>query len=252
MAIQEGLDPKVGTVGKMTYYKGRDGQYRVRRKGGVSATRIAKDPKFQRTRETMAEFAAAGKAGKLMRQALASFTKNVADRIMTARLVKELFSVIKSDAVNFRGSRNVVDGNLGLLRGFNFNVVSSLSTVLHTQYTTGIDRATGKLTVSIPSFITEKLLTAPFEATHFKIFSAAAEIDFVAGTYTIQSSASDVLSKSQLEIPAIVLTNSLTANSTHPLFLLVGVEFSMEEHGKFYSLSNGAFNPLEIVDVSIS
>jgi hypothetical protein len=40
------------------------------------------------------------------------------------------------------------------------------------------------------------------------------------------------------------------ANSTHPLFLLLGISFYQQVNGKNYSLKNGAFNALSIVKVS--
>jgi hypothetical protein len=42
----------------------------------------------------------------------------------------------------------------------------------------------------------------------------------------------------------------VTANSTNPLFLLLGIEFYQEVNGEMYSLRNGGFNSLAIVMVS--
>jgi hypothetical protein len=49
---------------------------------------------------------------------------------------------------------------------------------------------------------------------------------------------------------AISLTNALTANSTHSLFLVLGIQFYQEVNGVQYSLRNGAFNALSIVKAS--
>ncbi len=48
----------------------------------------------------------------------------------------------------------------------------------------------------------------------------------------------------------INLNNSVTANSTHPLFLVLGIEFYQDVNGVKYPLKNGAFNALSIVKVS--
>ncbi len=48
----------------------------------------------------------------------------------------------------------------------------------------------------------------------------------------------------------ITLVNTVTANSTHPLFLALGIEFYQEVNGQMYPLKNGAFNPLSLVKVS--
>ena len=49
---------------------------------------------------------------------------------------------------------------------------------------------------------------------------------------------------------AINQVNTITPNSTKPLFLAVGLEFYQEINGQMYPLKNGAFNPLSLVQVS--
>ena len=46
------------------------------------------------------------------------------------------------------------------------------------------------------------------------------------------------------------LANTVTANSTHPLFLLLGIQFCQQVNGINYPLKNGAFNALSLVKVS--
>ena len=48
---------------------------------------------------------------------------------------------------------------------------------------------------------------------------------------------------------AIDIPLQLTADSTKPLFLALGVEFYQEVNGEKYSLKNGAFNALKLIDV---
>jgi hypothetical protein len=48
---------------------------------------------------------------------------------------------------------------------------------------------------------------------------------------------------------AITLTNTVTANSLSPLFLVLGIEFYQEVNGTMYLLKNGVYNPLAIVKV---
>jgi hypothetical protein len=43
--------------------------------------------------------------------------------------------------------------------------------------------------------------------------------------------------------------NTVTPESTKPLFLALGVEFFQEINGQMYPLKNGAFNPLSIAKV---
>ena len=69
MARQKGLIKLKGTMGDITFYRTADG-YMAREKGGISAERMRTDPAFQRTRENMAEFGRAGKAGKVLRNSV--------------------------------------------------------------------------------------------------------------------------------------------------------------------------------------
>jgi len=114
---------------------------------------------------------------------------------MVSRLTKEMLKVIKADALNPRGLRNVIDGEAELLQHFEFNINGKLSTTLFAPYIDSIDRATGSISVEIAPFIPINMVAAPTGVTHFKFNAAGAEMDFEG------------------------------ANSSHPLFLVVGVEF---------------------------
>ena len=249
MAQQKGIIPLKGTLGNITFYKSKDG-FMAREKGGLDAARIANDPAFQRTRENGAEFGRAGKAGKYLRTALRSLLQNVSDSRMIARLTKEMMRVIKANEINPRGSRNVIDGEAELLKGFEFNVNSKLGTTLFAPFTGTVNRVTGELSVGIPSFVPVNMIAAPSGTTHFKIVSAGAEIDFESGNYTADSKTSASIPWDASGTAVISLVNNVSANSTKPLFLVLGIEFYQEVNGSMYSLKNGAFNALALVEVS--
>ncbi|MFT3793751.1 hypothetical protein [Flavobacterium sp.] len=250
MAKQKGIFKVKGTLDDVTFYKsGQDG-YLVRTKGGVPAARIASDPAFQRTRENNAEFARAGKASKMLRSALRGVMINSKDSRVTSRLTQDMMRVIKADAVNERGMRNVIDGEAELLTGFEFNINGKLSTTLFAPYVPTINRVSGELDVTLAPFVPVNMIIAPTGATHFKIVSAGAEIDFEAETYVMQNSSSAVLPIDATPTAAITQTNAVTTNSTKPLFLAVGLEFFQQVNNQMYPLKNGAFNPLSLVMVS--
>jgi hypothetical protein len=249
MARQKGIIKLDGTIGDITFYKSKDG-YLAREKGGVPADRIANDPAFQRTRENGAEFGRAGKGGKVLRTAIRAMLQNASDSKMVSRLTTEMVKVIQADATNTRGQRNVIDGEAELLEGFEFNINGKLGTTLYAPYTATIDRVTGALSVNSPAFVPLNMIAAPSGATHFKIVSAGAEIDFENETFVVDDSASTVLPWDTTATSVLNLSNSVTANSTHPLFLVLGIEFYQEVNGQKYPLKNGAFNALAIVKVS--
>lgn len=248
MAKQSGIFKIEGTIGDVTFYKSADG-YMVRLKGGVTGSRIASDPAFVRTRENGAEFGRAGKATKLLRTALNSLLQNSADSRLSSRLTTEMMKVIKADETSTRGMRNVIDGEVDLLQGFEFNSEGKLTACLYAPYEATIDRVMGQLTVNVPSFVPSHMIAAPGGSTHFKFVSGAAEVDFVAGGYKVDTKETALLSLNNLATAAVNLESTLTPASTHPLFLVLGIEFYQEVNGEMYPLNNGAFNSLAVVKV---
>lgn len=248
MATQDSIIKLTGSLGDLSFYKTKNG-YAARTKGGISADRIKNDPAFIRTRENGAEFARGGKAAKVMRLAFRSQLLSLADKRITSRLVKELMRVIQSDSTNPRGERNVIDGEVALLNGFEFNENATLKQTFLAPFSSEIVRATGALTVNIESFIPNEMIVPPAGATHFNLMLVGAAIDFATETYVTESmeSSPNVLDNQVVSEQSLSL--NLPANNTHPIFLALGIKFSQIVNGVHYSLKNGAHNGLAIVGV---
>lgn len=248
MAKQSGILPIQGTLGNITFFKTKDG-YMVKEKSTVSASKIANDPAFARTRENMAEFGRAGKASKVLRTVLRSIMQGSTDGRIVSRLTKQMIDVIKMDETSPRGLRNVIDGEATLLEGFECNINGKLSTTLLAPYTPGINRVSGEVSVEIPAFIPAKMLAAPEGATHFKIRTAAALIDFEKASGESVEADSGYLPFNNLPTVLLTLAMQLTPASTHPLFLVISVEFVQEVNAVKYPLQNGAYNACTVVKV---
>ncbi|CAM2849440.1 hypothetical protein SAMN05444143_101931 [Flavobacterium succinicans] len=248
MAKQNGIIKLKGTIGDITFYKTKDGHL-AREKGGVDANRIANDPAFQRTRENGSEFGRAGKAGKMLRVALRQVLVNSSDARMVSRLTQSMTKVIQADATNPRGLRNVIDGEAELLTGFEFNIGGKLGTTLFAPFEANIDRVSGNIGLTLAPFVPATMITAPAGTTHFKIISAGAAIDFEAEKFEVTTSETAVLPWDSTLTAPITQDNAVSANSTNPLFLALGVEFYQEVNGQMYALKNGAYNPLSLVQV---
>ena len=169
---------------------------------------------------------------------------------MVSRLTAEMVKVIQEDITNPRGQRNVIDGEAELLEGFEFNISGKLGTTIYAPFTATIDRVAGTLTANIPTFVPINMIAAPGGSTHFKIVSIGAEIDFENETFVMDAQATAVLPWDTTATAVINLVNTVTANSTHPLFLALGIEFYQEVNGQMYPLKNGSYNPLALVKVS--
>ncbi|MEO6671273.1 MAG: hypothetical protein ABIN36_17455 [Ferruginibacter sp.] len=249
MAKQKGIIKLKGTLGDITFYKSQDG-YLAREKGGVDADRIANDEVFARTRENGAEFGRAGKAGRMLRVAINGLLKNIADNRMVGRLTQEMVKVIQADTTNPRGQRNVIDGEAELLEDFEFNRNGKLKSTFYAPFTSVIDRVAGTLTVNVDKFIPLNMVAAPNGTTHFKLISAGAEIDFENETFVVDTQVSAETAWDINQTGVINLVNTVTANSTHPLFLAFGIEFYQDVNGVRYPLRNGAYNAVSLVKVN--
>jgi hypothetical protein len=248
MAKQRGVVKLEGTLDDITFLKTSDG-YMAKVKSQVSASRINSDPNYVRTRENNAEFARAASAGKLLRAALRTEISKTSDSRMVSRLTREMMTVLHADITSPRGERNVVDGQIELLEGFEFNNNGQLGTSLYAPFTAAINRLNGECSVNLDPFIPANVVAAPEGSTHFRLFALAAEVDFVNQVFTVLSKESASLPLSNTATEAINLVNSIGSNSALPVFLALGIEFLQELNGAKYPLKNGAFNAMALVKV---
>ena len=244
MARQGGLLKVVGKLDDLSFYKSADG-FLVRTKGGVSGDRIANDPTFQRTRENGAEFGMSASAGKLLRTALRNLMMTASDNRVVSRLTRLMTDVKNLDAANDRGERHVHEGfdlpeGKAVLKGFNFNKRAILSGILFKSY--ALDTVTGAL---VPKM---DMVSAP-GATHVTIRAGWSKIDFQLGDF-------ETLISNDVNLP--IGTTPVDINLVHaaPPALATGIqvftlqiEFYQEVNGTQYSLKNGGYNALAVIDV---
>jgi len=245
MARQSGVLKLNGRLGDLSFYDSVRGPI-VRHKGGPSAHQIKTSPRFQRTRENNSEFGRASKACKLIRQVFKLQFDRVADHLMTGRLNKFLRKAILADEINARGSRNIMDGNIGLLTNFEFNSQASLRNSFPVNFTSRLDRITGKMTIHIPSFNPATSLSAPSGATHFRLSSTVGEFDFANGTINSASTEGPATAITSQSLPEMDLTSILTG-TTNPLVMSLGIRFFQMVDGQLIPLYNRRYNALSIV-----
>ncbi len=248
MARQKGVIKLEGAVGDISFYKTKDG-YMVRERAGITSDRIKKDPAFQRTRENNAEFGRAGRAGKLLRNAMNMLLQYASDGRVASRLTTEMLKVVQSDVVNKRGERTVQEGAIDLLVGFDFNANGPLLASLFAPYVTAIDRAGGNATVDFPNFIPHDAIVYPEAASHFRLVIGAAEVDFPNGTFSFTKDETVPMLLDQTPTGNLTLSASVPAASTLDLFLILGIDFMQEVNGTMYPLKNGSHNPLTLVAI---
>lgn len=249
MAKQSGIMKLEGTIGDITFYKTKDG-FMAREHAPITADRIATDPAFDRTRENMAEFGRAGKAAKTLRNAVRLLLLKAKERTTANRVTAAMVKVVKADATSTRGQRNVLDGELELIQGFECNNNARLASTLYANYTAIINRTTGSCSITVAPFIPADQLVAPEGTTHFRIVSMGAEVDFENDSFIVANSETALLPWDINSTAPVTLDNALPAASTKPLFLLLGIQFFQQVNGINYPLKNGAYNALSFVRVS--
>ncbi len=238
-----------GTLDELTFYKTQDGHL-VRTKGGVSASRIANDPAFIRTRENGTEFGNSASAGKLLRDSLRALTANASDNRVVSRITKLMSQVKNLDSTSVRGLRNVGIGiatpeGQSILLNFDFNQNALFGSILLKHFT--VDAAAGS--ISIPDLTPMNDIAFPSGATHVTISGAFSAIDFVSGisevvlTNVANLALDGTLSTISLSVPGIP-----TGSGTH--LCLMKMEFFQLVNSIQYSIRNGGYNALAIVNVS--
>ncbi len=248
MAQQKSIIKLQGTIGGISFYKSKDG-YLAREKGGVDASRIASDPAFARTRENGAEFATSASAGKLLRDTVRVLGKNASDSRITARLTKIMSQIKNLDETNNRGERSVSEGlaveaGKALLKNFNFNIAAVLGSVLYAPYQ--INSATGE--IKIASVNTSDEINYPQGATHVIFKSGFAVVDFANGNSAMAISDSLRLAI-KAEEQAVTIAPEEVPQIEGTKLILLCIEFIQEVNGADYSLKNGSYNALAIVEV---
>lgn len=248
MAKQESIIKLNGTIDDISFFKTKDG-YSARKKTGISKADMELNPKFDRTRENMAEFTRAAKAAKLLRNRLLESIVGSRDRKMCLRLHKAMMAVLKADTTSTRGQRNVIDGETGLLQGFEFNMDGQLSTTLQALHEETVDRVTGTCKVSIPPYDPAKMIKHAAGATHYRLGITTASINFETEECEVKSTESAYLPVKGAVTTLLDLAVTLLPGVTHPIFMALTIEFVQEINGQKYALKSGAFNACALVKV---
>jgi hypothetical protein len=236
MAKQKGINPLSGTIDNITYFQTVDGEYHARKKSKLTGEQMATMPAFQAMRDHTREYARTGKAIKLIRSGIKTLLLNTADRKAAQRLRALLYESLKLDTTSLRGERTVQDGDLSLLLNFDFNVTALLDTVIAAPFTTTIDRVTGTVDLVVPAFNPTILLTAPPQATHFRLKLGAAAVDFATEETEGETVESAFLPLTNVATAPLTLTANVSANTTKHILALVGIRFYNELNAAKYPI----------------
>jgi hypothetical protein len=249
MARQSGLIKLKGTLDNVNFYKTKDGDL-ARMKTSLDAKRIANDPAFIRTRENGAEFGSSASSGKLLRDAVRKLMMRASDGRVTSRLTKVMTNIKNLDTTSVRGQRNVgvaivLPTALALLNGFNFNIKSILGSVLYKEFE--VDPATG--VTSIIGLNPLNDIAYPAGATHVTFRAGWAKVDFAQGLKAVKLTNKVNGPIDSVDVDVILTPAAVLVGTGTNLYLLM-IEFFQEVNGVQYSLNNGQYNALSVVEVN--
>jgi hypothetical protein len=173
-----------------------------------------------------------------------------ADNRVTSR-VTQVMTIIKNfDTTSARGDRSVGVGIAdpmaqAELKNFDFNISAILSSILYKPYT--VNTATG--VIGITGLVPVNDIAYPTGSTHVAIRGAWAKIDFAGNTSEIEYTTIVNLPIDGTSGTVTLTPAAIPAGAGTSLFFLA-IEFFQEVNGVQYTLKNGAYNSLSIVEVA--
>lgn len=248
MARQNGLIKIKGTLDNVNFYKTKDGNL-ARMKTSLDGRRIAADASFQRTRENNSEFGGSAVAAKLTRDILRPISLMASDNRIVSRMTKLMTQIKNTDGTSIRGERNVTEGlatpeGVALFKGFEFNRNAILGSILLKPYALLVP--TSGFTIN--NLVPVNDLVFPEGATHASFTGAMAVLDYATGEGEIQLTNVQNVPLDATPVNISLNPASLPAISGTKVFLLK-IEFFQMVNGQQYSLRNGAYNALKVVEV---
>ena len=206
------------------------------------------DPETKKVRSNNTDFSHVATYGKILRDAIKPVM--VADSLVVSRLVKLIHRIVSNDTTNIAGQRCITKGPIERLNGFQFNIAANFKTIVRSHFTGLIRRELGQIILEIEPMISKNSIHAPESATHFQIFSAGCEIDFVNSSFVTDFKETSISPLDRTLGAKINLLHTIPVNSLLPLFLIAGIRFYNDNYGSKYLLRQSSYNPLQIIEVS--
>jgi hypothetical protein len=247
MAKQNGIYKLSGSLDNSIFVHSVYGHH-VRKKAVINKDRFY-GPSYERQFCILSEYARATKAGKLLRDAIRSVLHQMKNRNSSNNLNKAFYQVILSDKLSERGARNVINGDITLLKGFDFNEEALLRDVFSVDYTIQRDTDKGTVSVKIPSFKARTNLKVPAECTHYEIVSMTVALDFVMGTTETFHAQTGHIELTAAPTKPTELTNPLPVNIEGPTLLILGIKFYQLVNGTAHHIRNQNTNALKIMEL---
>ncbi|RAJ05523.1 hypothetical protein LX64_02683 [Chitinophaga skermanii] len=195
------------------------------------------------------EFGKAAQVAADIRVAFADIMAHIPSPSMYRRLSSRLLQVLKSDITNIRGERTVEEGDVLMMKGFEFNQSTAFNRACRARYDVMIDRVSGEGKVTIPAFKPTQKLHAPKSATHCKLVATLHAINFDSNDVDSIPLSTDALPLNKHQFEDITFNFNFTPNDPRHLFVSVGIVFIEMINNREYKIMAGKFNAMAVVAV---
>ena len=142
-----------------------------------------------------------------------------------------------------------IAGHLHKLTGFEFNNNQALATILRVSCKAAVNPVNGTMQINFASFIPIKHITAPADATHFKIISVGAAIDFTNQKFTNSYGYTPLLPIDKKTVKPVCMQHQPEAITGQCLLLAAGIVFYKMEDGFEQMIKGGALKIVEMREV---
>jgi hypothetical protein len=247
MAKQAGQILLTGSIDNLSFSKSPFG-YLAKRKTGPTRKAVLQDKNFARTRENAADFKTAVRAATMIRHSLQPFLRAATNVWLNGRMNGLLLKAVRADTTNRRGKKVVPTGGLTILKKFEINHKNTMAERRGFVYKATMN-VKGNMQLSIDPFFPKKTLAPPEDATHFKIVSAGAALDFKKYTTSKNFQLSPLLAINSKKLPPLILKHYINATVGQSLLLAVGIVFYKTMDGKEKMLKGGAMKIVAVREV---
>ena len=242
-----------GTIDALSFRQTEFGM-EVGCKPGPSREKVLTADSFELTRRNANEFKLAIKNAKLLRKAFGEALKSVKCSGLNGQVNGLLYKVGRSDEQSLYGYRHAVLGDVKIMEGFEFNKQVRLQEALPVAVEHSMDVTNGHIQLRVPvCIIRQKRKLFPQGATHVRIVSCAALVDFEKDCYAGDVQRSGLLPLHKKTSGPIELAHRIATQEGEVLVHAMGIEFYKVADGQETLLKGGAlkilaaarFTPLE-------
>jgi hypothetical protein len=227
-----------------------NGTYYVRKaRNSVSKAKIAKHKSYELFRKNAKEFGRLSKAGKLLRDAVADFTREVSDKTTASRLTSLLNKIKALDTINVRGKRNLEsafakDIAKKMLMGFEFNNAGHLSSILKKSYS--VNTSTGVITIA--NLMLKRDLACPKGATHVAVKGIGCIVNFGDNAFVAEETNEEIMTINNI-VSDVILSPVKKLKGTGLKIYLLRILFFQEVNGRMVLINEGRFRGCVVEEV---